>query len=104
VREAFFIVEPNRAQLAEVASLIDGGELRPTVAKVFPLSQAREAYQYKPGNGKVALSNCVIVQRRTDVQTSQDFSFGPAGESKLVHDSADGPMFIGAKGQDPNVR
>lgn len=56
VREAFFIVEPNRAQLAKVASLIDGGEVRPIVGGVFPLSQAREAYEYKPRNGKVALS------------------------------------------------
>ncbi len=56
VREAFFIVEPNRAQLAKVASLIDGGEVWPIVGGVFPLSQAREAYEYKPRNGKVALS------------------------------------------------
>jgi NADPH:quinone reductase-like Zn-dependent oxidoreductase len=56
VREAFFIVEPNRAQLEKLASLIDGGEIRPIVGGVFPLSQAREAYEYKPRNGKVALS------------------------------------------------
>ncbi len=56
VRQAFFIVEPNRAQLAKLASLIDGGELRPIVGGVFPLPQAREAYEYKPRNGKVALS------------------------------------------------
>jgi NADPH:quinone reductase-like Zn-dependent oxidoreductase len=55
VREAFFIAEPNRA-LAKVASLIDGGEVRPIVGGVFPLSQAREAYECKPRNGKVALS------------------------------------------------
>jgi NADPH:quinone reductase-like Zn-dependent oxidoreductase len=56
VREAFFIVEPNRAQLEKVASLIDGGELRPFVGGVFPLAQARQAYEYKPTNGKVALT------------------------------------------------
>jgi len=56
VREAFFIVEPNRAQLARVASLIGGGELRPIVGGVFPLPQARQAYEYKPPNGKVALT------------------------------------------------
>jgi NADPH:quinone reductase-like Zn-dependent oxidoreductase len=55
VREAFFIVEPNRAQLEKLASLIDGGEMRPIVGGVFPLLQAREAYEYKPRNGKVAL-------------------------------------------------
>ncbi len=56
VREAFFIVEPNRAQLAKVASLIDGGGLRPIVGGVFPLPQARQAYEYKPPHGKVALT------------------------------------------------
>jgi NADPH:quinone reductase-like Zn-dependent oxidoreductase len=56
VRQAFFIVETNRAQLAKLARLIDGGEVRPKVGGVFPLPQAREAYEYKPRNGKVALS------------------------------------------------
>lgn len=56
VREAFFIVEPNRAQLARLVSLINDGKVRPIVGGVFPLSQAREAYEYQPRNGKVALS------------------------------------------------
>ena len=55
VREAFFIVEANRTQLAEVARLIDGGELRPVVDGVFPLVQARQAYEYKPAHGKAVL-------------------------------------------------
>ncbi len=44
VRAAFFIVEPSRAQLREIARLLDGGELRPIVAAVFPLAEARQAY------------------------------------------------------------
>jgi NADPH:quinone reductase-like Zn-dependent oxidoreductase len=56
VRAAFFIVEPNRAQLEKLSSLIDGGEMRPIEGGVFPLPQAREAYEFKPRNGKVALS------------------------------------------------
>ncbi len=56
VREAFFIVEPNRAQLEKLVSLIDGRELRPIVGGIFPLPQARQAYEYKPTNGKVALT------------------------------------------------
>jgi hypothetical protein len=28
----------------------------PGVAGIFPLAQAREAYEYKPPNGKVALT------------------------------------------------
>ena len=54
-RDAFFIVEPSRAQLAEIARLIDRGELRPVVGAVFPLAEARQAYQHKPVRGKVVL-------------------------------------------------
>src|SRR5205814_1613238 len=58
IRAAYFIVEPSRTQLAEVARLIDGGALRPVVGAVFPLAEARHAYQHKPGHGKVVL--CVV--------------------------------------------
>jgi NADPH:quinone reductase-like Zn-dependent oxidoreductase len=55
VRDAFFIVEPNRPQLSKLASLIDEGELLPLVGAVFPLSEVRSAYEYKPAHSKVAL-------------------------------------------------
>src|SRR5262245_29223916 len=55
VRAAYFIVEPSRTQLAEIARLIDLGALRPVVGVVFPLAEARQAYQHKPGRGKVVL-------------------------------------------------
>src|ERR1043166_1751218 len=55
IRAAYFIVEPNRTQLAEFARLIDEGALRPIVGAVFPLAEARQAYQYKTGYGKVVL-------------------------------------------------
>jgi NADPH:quinone reductase-like Zn-dependent oxidoreductase len=55
VREAFFIVQANQAQLAEIARLIDAGQLRPVVDAVFPLAQARQAYEHKPAHGKVVL-------------------------------------------------
>jgi NADPH:quinone reductase-like Zn-dependent oxidoreductase len=59
VRDAFFIMEPNRAQLVEIAHLIDAGQLRPPkVAAVFLLAQAREAYaraQQAHVDGKIAL-------------------------------------------------
>jgi NADPH:quinone reductase-like Zn-dependent oxidoreductase len=59
VRDAFFIMEPNREQLVEIAHLIDAGELRPPkVAAVFLLAQAREAYaraQQGHLDGKIAL-------------------------------------------------
>jgi len=55
IRAAYFIVEPSRTQLAEIARLIDGGALRPVVGAVFPLAEARQAYQHKPSHGKVVL-------------------------------------------------
>ena len=55
VRAAYFIVEPSRTQLAEIARLIDGGALRPVVGVVFPLAEARQAYQHKPRHGKIVL-------------------------------------------------
>ena len=54
-REAFFIVEPNRMQLEEIARLIDAGEIRALVAAEFQLPDALEAYRYKPPHGKVVL-------------------------------------------------
>jgi NADPH:quinone reductase-like Zn-dependent oxidoreductase len=44
-RGIFFIVEPNRAELFELAGLIDMGQLRTFVSEVFALSRAREAYE-----------------------------------------------------------
>src|SRR5512135_3311532 len=55
IRAAYFIVEPNRTQLAEIARLIDEGALRPVLGGVFPLAEARQAYQHKPARGKVVL-------------------------------------------------
>lgn len=55
IRAAYFIAEPSRTQLAEIARLVDGGALRPVVGAVFPLVEARQAYQHKPSHGKVVL-------------------------------------------------
>jgi NADPH:quinone reductase-like Zn-dependent oxidoreductase len=54
-RAAFFIVEPRRVELEEVARLIDGGEVRPVVGAEFPLADALLAYRHKPARGKVVL-------------------------------------------------
>jgi len=56
VRDAFFIVEPSRAQLTTVAEMIDAGDLRPVVGAVFPLAEARQAYEHRPAHGKVVLA------------------------------------------------
>jgi NADPH:quinone reductase-like Zn-dependent oxidoreductase len=55
VRDAFFIVEADRAQLKEITRLIDQGALRPEVASAFPLEDAASAYRYKPLRGKAVL-------------------------------------------------
>jgi NADPH:quinone reductase-like Zn-dependent oxidoreductase len=41
----FFIVEPNREQLDEIAALIDSGAIRPVIAETIPLARAREAFE-----------------------------------------------------------
>jgi NADPH:quinone reductase-like Zn-dependent oxidoreductase len=55
VRDAFFIVEPNRAQLIEISRLIDAGVMGPVVGAVFPLEYYRQAYEQKPPYGKNVL-------------------------------------------------
>ena len=44
-RSVFFVVEPNGGQLRELATLIDGQQLRPVVSAVFELSALPEAFQ-----------------------------------------------------------
>ncbi len=44
-RGIFFIVEPDRGQLTEMAELIDAGLLKPIVASILPLARARDAFQ-----------------------------------------------------------
>ncbi|MGB6943503.1 MAG: NADP-dependent oxidoreductase [Bryobacteraceae bacterium] len=44
-RGLFFIVKPDRGQLEEMAKLIDGGVLKSIVAGIFPLAEARQAFE-----------------------------------------------------------
>jgi len=45
MRGLFFVVEPNREQLGEIAALIDSGAIRPIIAETIPLARAREAFE-----------------------------------------------------------
>jgi NADPH:quinone reductase-like Zn-dependent oxidoreductase len=45
VRGVSMIVQPNQAQLVEISNLVDNGKVRPIVSGVFPLSEARQAYE-----------------------------------------------------------
>jgi NADPH:quinone reductase-like Zn-dependent oxidoreductase len=51
IRTVIFIQESNRAQLVELARLVDEGQLRPQVGAVYPLAQAAEAYSAKAAGG-----------------------------------------------------
>jgi NADPH:quinone reductase-like Zn-dependent oxidoreductase len=55
VRDAFFLVQANRAQIERIAGLIDDGHVRPVVDAIFPLADARQAYEHKPTRGKTVL-------------------------------------------------
>src|SRR5581483_1902270 len=45
------IQESNRAQLAELARLIDEGHVRPQAGSVYPLAEAAKAYREKAAGG-----------------------------------------------------
>jgi NADPH:quinone reductase-like Zn-dependent oxidoreductase len=49
---AYFVVEPNREQLGELARLVDGGALAPHVDSVFPLADAAAAFERLARRGK----------------------------------------------------
>jgi NADPH:quinone reductase-like Zn-dependent oxidoreductase len=59
VEADYFVVEPNREQLVELAELADAGLLKPAVGAVFALEDARAAFERveAPGSagGKVVL-------------------------------------------------
>jgi NADPH:quinone reductase-like Zn-dependent oxidoreductase len=60
VKQAFFIVEPNREQLTRIGDLLDAGDLHTVVDAVVPLSRASAAYtgevDGRLGRGKVVVA------------------------------------------------
>jgi NADPH:quinone reductase-like Zn-dependent oxidoreductase len=55
-RAIFFVVEPNRDQLAELARRVQQGRLTPKVGAVRPLAEARDAFLTKQGTpGKIII-------------------------------------------------
>ena len=58
VRSAFVFIEPNAAQLSELAALVDAARLKVHVATVLPLAEAKRAHQLSEGGhtrGKIVL-------------------------------------------------
>jgi NADPH:quinone reductase-like Zn-dependent oxidoreductase len=49
---SYFIVEPDRGQLLELARLANAGELAPMIDSTFPLERAREAFERVAARGK----------------------------------------------------
>jgi NADPH:quinone reductase-like Zn-dependent oxidoreductase len=58
VRAAIIGAQPNGAQLAEIAKIIDSGKLAPVIDRILPLSEARRAHELSQSghtHGKIAL-------------------------------------------------
>jgi len=59
-KRAFFIVEPNQKQLAEIGGMLDAGTLQPVVDAVVPFAQAPAAYagliRQRLGRGKLVVA------------------------------------------------
>jgi NADPH:quinone reductase-like Zn-dependent oxidoreductase len=45
IKAIYFVVEPNGKQLVELTKLAENGNLRPAIAEVFPLVNARQAFE-----------------------------------------------------------
>jgi NADPH:quinone reductase-like Zn-dependent oxidoreductase len=60
IEKAFFIVEPNQKELAEISRLLDAGELQCFVDAVVPFARASDAYcgtiRERRGRGKMVLT------------------------------------------------
>lgn len=64
VEAVYFVVEPNRSHLVQIARLAERDALRPTIDAVFPLREARRAFERSLGgnrHGKIVLS---VIQER----------------------------------------
>lgn len=58
---SFLFVHPDGGQLAEIGELIESGQIRPVIDKVFPFEQAKEALAYL---GKGRAKGKVVVQMK----------------------------------------
>ncbi|GAA1567846.1 NADP-dependent oxidoreductase [Dactylosporangium maewongense] len=66
VRAAFFVVEPDRAQLQTIAQLVEAGRLIPMVDRTVPLAGTRAAYtslETEHRRGKVVIDVAAAASR-----------------------------------------
>jgi NADPH:quinone reductase-like Zn-dependent oxidoreductase len=52
IEAVYFVVEPNRDQLIEIASLVDEGAVRPAIDSVYSLADAKAAFERNEARGK----------------------------------------------------
>ena len=52
IETTYFVVEPNREPLVELTRIAESGDLRPAIDSVFPLMDARTAFQRSMERGK----------------------------------------------------
>ena len=52
IETSYFVVEPNREQLVELTRLAESGDLVPAIDSVFPLADARSAFERVQASGK----------------------------------------------------
>jgi NADPH:quinone reductase-like Zn-dependent oxidoreductase len=52
ISATYFVVEPSREQLVELARLVDSGELQPAIDSVFSLADAPAAFERVMASGK----------------------------------------------------
>ncbi|BBZ45080.1 hypothetical protein MPRM_23610 [Mycobacterium parmense] len=62
VSAMFFVVTPNRDQLAELATLVDSGRLRVPVAATFAMAQGREAFESRGRPARGAGKTVIVVR------------------------------------------
>ncbi len=75
IKAIYFVVKPNGKQLVELAKLADKGNLRPIIDKIFPLANARQAFEWSlsaHGAGKIVLR---IVEDTNRPIKKGDFSY-----------------------------
>jgi len=52
IETSYFVVEPNREQLVELTRLVEAADLVPAIDSVFPLADARSAFERTQASGK----------------------------------------------------
>jgi len=62
VTATFFIVVPNRDQLAQLAALVDSGRLRVEIAGTFPLDDGRDAFESGRRSPRRAGKTVIVVR------------------------------------------